>query len=135
MNSRLTIIQLEELQDLADKEKYVFINFPDEYSIKVIPFFEKIGKKERNDLVKLFYQLTNIEIMIDDFVGKIHLVLLKILMDGEKNNIIVSNVGLSNNSYTFWIENLSKLFNNFDNKNLIILENIFNTPDFKYTEK
>jgi hypothetical protein len=47
MNSRLSIINLEESQNLGNKKGDVYINFLYTYSIKVYPFYESICKKDR----------------------------------------------------------------------------------------
>jgi hypothetical protein len=95
----------------------------------------KVFVKKTESLIKLFYELTNIEIRGDDLVGKIHLILLKILGDEETNNILINNIGLSKDSYAFLVDNLNKILKNYDNKNVIIVENTFSKPDFKYLKK
>ncbi|MEJ5104368.1 hypothetical protein [Chryseobacterium sp. MYb328] len=130
MNSNLSKISFQELQDLKNKEEYIFINFNYSYSIKIISFFEKIDMKERDSLIDSFFHLTNTNIRIDDLLGKLHVVLLKILVDGEKN-LIINSIGLSENSIEFLIDNMRKILDNFDNKNLIIIENNSHKP-FKF---
>lgn len=130
MNSNLSKIGFQELQDLKNKEEYIFINFDYSYSIKIIPFFEKIEMKERDSLIDSFFHLTNNNIRIDDLLGKLHIILLKILVDGEKN-LVINSIGLSDNSIEFLIDNLRKILDNFDNRNLIIIENNSYEP-FKF---
>lgn len=130
MNSNLSKIVFQELQDLKNKEEYIFINFDYSYSIKIIPFFEKIEMKERDSLIDSFFHLTNNNIRIDDLLGKLHIILLKILVDGEKN-LVINSIGLSDNSIEFLIDNLRKILDNFDNRNLIIIENNSYEP-FKF---
>lgn len=110
------------------------MNFSNAYSIKVIPFYESICENEINKLIKLFYQITDVDIRVEDLTGKIHLVLLKILIDGEKNTIVLNDVGISKDSREFLIDSFNKILNNFANKNIII-ENIFSEPNFKYFKK
>lgn len=130
MNSNLSKISFQALQDLKNKEEYIFINFDYSYSIKIIPFFEKIEMNERNSLIDSFFHLTNNIIRIDDLLGKLHIILLKILVDGEKN-LVINSIGLSENSIEFLIDNLKKILDNFDNKNLIIIEDNSHEP-FKF---
>ncbi|MFP7655378.1 hypothetical protein [Chryseobacterium proteolyticum] len=130
MNSKLSKINFQELQNLKNKEEYIFINFDYLYSIKIIPFFEKIEINERNSLIDYFFHLTNTNIRIDDLLGKLHVILLKILVDGEKN-LIINSIGLSENSIEFLIDNMKKILDNFENKNLIVIENNSHEP-FKF---
>ncbi|RQO42318.1 hypothetical protein DBR39_00125 [Chryseobacterium sp. KBW03] len=130
MNSKLSKINFQELQDLKNKEEYIFINFDYSYSIKIIPFFEKINIKEKDSLVDFFFHLTNTNVRIDDLLGKLHLILLKILVDGERN-LVINSIGFSENSIEFLTDNMIKILDYFDNKNLIIIENSSHEP-FKF---
>jgi len=130
MKSNLSKISFQALQDLKNKEEYIFINFDYSYSIKIIPFFEKIEMKERDFLIDSFFHLTDTNMRIDDLLGKLHIILLKILFDGERN-LVINSIGLSENSIEFLIDNLRKILNNFDNRNMIIIENNSHEP-FKF---
>ncbi|QBJ88078.1 hypothetical protein DDI74_18315 [Chryseobacterium gleum] len=120
MENKISIIGSEELKDLIDTKEYIYINFSDEYSIKINPFFESIDNSEKKTLIQLFFQLTSINIRIDDLLGKLHIIVLKILLDGKKDNIIINSLGFSNDSIIFLKSNFEKILQNFKNKNLII---------------
>lgn len=134
----ISIISSKELQTLNSKNDYIFINFDYKYAIKISFFYEKIKKSERNRLIKLFYQLTSIEIRVDDTLGKLHIILLKLLIDGEKNKIIISDIGFIKNSFTFLVDNFRKIFENLNNlkdKSVIIVECNLDIPEnIKYLE-
>lgn len=89
--------------------------------------------------MKLFNQLSGIEIRVDDNLGKLHIILLKLLVDGEKNNIVISTIAFSITSFEFLIDNFKKIFKNLDcleNKNMIILEcSLNNAEDIQYLEQ
>lgn len=135
MNNNLSIVSIQEFQSFENKEEYIYVNFSNAYSIKVIPFYESICENEINKLIKFFYQITDVDIRVEDLTVKIHLVLLKILIDGEKNTIVLNDVGISKDSREFLIDSFNKILNNFANKNIIIIENIFSEPNFKYFKK
>ncbi|WP_330744415.1 hypothetical protein [Chryseobacterium sp. CP-77] len=120
MENKISIIGSEELKDLIDTKEYIYINFSDEYSIKINPFFESIDNSEKKTLIQLFFQLTSINIRIDDLLGKLHIIVLKILLDGKKDKIIINSLGLSNDSIIFLKSNFEKILQNFKNKNLTI---------------
>lgn len=133
MNSNISKISFQELQYLKNKKEYIFINFDYSYSIKIIPFFEKIEMKERDYLIDSFLHLTNTNIRIDDLLGKLHVIILKILVNGEKN-LIINSIGLSENLIEFLTDNLRKILDNFDTINLIIVENSSQEPlKFNYS--
>ncbi|WP_295231454.1 hypothetical protein [uncultured Chryseobacterium sp.] len=130
MSGNISKISFQELQHLKNKEEYIFINFDYFYSIKIMPFFEKIEMKERDSLIDSFLHLTNTNIRIDDLLGNLHVVILKILVNGEKN-LVINTIGLSENSIEFLTDNLKKILDNFDNRNLIIVEDYSQEP-FKF---
>ncbi|MEI3790170.1 MULTISPECIES: hypothetical protein [unclassified Chryseobacterium] len=136
--NRISIISSNELKTL-EKNEYVFVNFAHRSALKISYFYEKIKKDERDKLMKLFNQLTGIEIRVDDNLGKLNIILLKLLMDGEKDNIIISNIGFHMVSFDFLISNLEKIFENLDglsNKNIIIVEcNLDNTEEAKFIDQ
>ena len=100
----------------------ILINFSSDTSIKIIPFFEKIEKKEVDKLVSVFRCL-NINLRLDDLLGKLHIVLLKILIDEQKKQIlIVDDVGFTPASINFLQINFSHLMHKFENKSIIVLD-------------
>ena len=137
--NRVSIINSKELQTLKDMNDYVFVNFAYDNALKIGYFYDEIRKNERIKLINLFNQLTGIEIRVDDTLGKLHIILLKLLIDGKKDNIVISNVGFHMISFEFLIDNLKKIFqhlNELVNKNVIIVEcNLNNPEDIKYLEQ
>ncbi|NIF03887.1 hypothetical protein F3J23_00370 [Chryseobacterium sp. Tr-659] len=137
--NKISTITLQEIQTLENKNEYIFVNFAYTQSLKINYFYDEIKKSERNKLIKLFNQLTDIEIRVDDTLGKLHIVLLKLLINGKQNNIVISTIGFHMISFEFLINNFKKIFNNLnglENKNLIIVEcNINNQEDIKYLEE
>lgn len=137
--NKILIITSKELKSLRNRNEYIFINFYYKYALKITYFYEKIRKNERNELIKLLNQLTNIEIRVDDTLGKLHIILLKLLIDGGKDNIVISNIGFHIKSFDFLIENFKKIFenlNNLENKSIIIVEcNLNNPEEAKYLEQ
>lgn len=126
-------ISFQELQHLKNKEKYIFINFDYSYSIKIIPFFEKIEMKEKDYLIDSYLHLTNTNIRVDDLLGKLYIIILKILVNGEKN-LIINSIGLSESSIEFLIKNLWEILDNFDTMNIIIVESNSQEPlKFNYS--
>ncbi|MDH6254457.1 hypothetical protein M2347_004184 [Chryseobacterium sp. H1D6B] len=125
--NNLSIINQQELDYLKGTKECIFINFDYEYSTKIIPFYNKI--KEKQKLINFFYQLTSINIRTEDLLGKLHLILLQILIDEQEkqsNIIIINSIGFSQDSLQFLINNLNKILNHFENKNIYILENSSN---------
>ncbi|MGG7440434.1 hypothetical protein ACQ7CU_20395 [Chryseobacterium arthrosphaerae] len=120
MENKISIIGSNELNKLLDRQEYIYINFSYEYSIKINPFFESIDDTERNTLIQLFFQLTNIDIRVNDLLGQLHIIVLKILLDDEQDNIIINSLGLTDDSIIFFKSNFEKILQNFKNKNLII---------------
>lgn len=139
MNNKTSIITVKELQTLENKNEYIFVNFAYQCSLRIDHFYEQIKKSERNKLIKLFNQLTDVEIRVDDTLGKLHIILLKLLMNGEQNNIVISTIGFHIISFDFLISNLKKIFNNLNsltNKNIIIVEcNLNNQEDIMYLDE
>lgn len=137
--NKISIVTLKELLTLENKNEYIFVNFAYKHSLKIGCFYDEIKKSERNKLIKLFNQLTGIEIRVDDTLGKLHIILLKLLINGEQNNIIISTIGFHIISFEFLINNFKKIFNNLNglaNKNIIIVEcNLNNQEDIKYLEE
>lgn len=120
MENKISVIRSNELNKLLDRQEYIYINFSYEYSIKINPFFKSIDDTERNTLIQLFFQLTNIDIRVNDLLGQLHIIVLKILLDDEKDNIIINSLGLTDDSIIFFKSNFEKVLKNFKNKNLII---------------
>ncbi|WP_185290882.1 hypothetical protein [Chryseobacterium lactis] len=120
MENKIPVIRSNELNKLLDRQEYIYINFSYEYSIKINPFFKSIDDTERNTLIQLFFQLTNIDIRVNDLLGQLHIIVLKILLDDEKDNIIINSLGLTDDSIIFFKSNFEKVLKNFKNKNLII---------------
>ena len=123
--SNLSITDQRKLDYLKENNKFIFINFDNKYSIKIIPFYNEIRDKQK--LIELFNQLTNLEIRVEDLLGKLHLVILKILINEDENpspnDIIINSIGLSKNSILFLIDNLNKIISRFKNRNIYILDN------------
>jgi len=134
--NKISIINSKDLQTLKDMNEYIFVNFAYKYSLKIGYYYDEIKKNERVKLIHLFNQLTGIEIRVDDTLGKLHIILLKLLMDGKKDNIVISNVGFHMIAFEFLIDNLKKIFENLKelvNKNIIIVEcNLNNPEDIKH---
>lgn len=135
----VSIINSRELQTLKDMNDYIFVNFAYKYALKISYFYDEIKKNERVKLINLFNQLTGIEIRVDDTLGKLHIILLKLLIDGKKDNIVISSVGFHMIAFDFLIDNLKKIFKNLNelvDKNVIIVEcNLNNSEDIKYLEQ
>ncbi|SHM01832.1 hypothetical protein [Chryseobacterium polytrichastri] len=131
--NKISIINSKDLKTLANEDKYIFVNFSYKHAVKISYFYEDINKNERNKLIQLFNQLTNIEIRVDDMLGKLNIILLKLIIDGKKNNIVVSNIGFHMKSFEFLIDNIKKIFENYidlANKHVIIVEcNLNNQED------
>lgn len=128
----ISIIDSKKLQFLENKNEYIFVNFAYPYAIKINFYYETIKKSGRNKLIKLFNQLTGVEIRTNDTLGKLHIILLKLLIDGEKDNIVISSIAFHMVSFEFLIDNFKKIFQNLDgleNKNIIILECNLNNPE------
>jgi len=127
--NKIQIIDLNSLKTLTDKDKFIFVNFDYKYALKISYFYEEITKKERIELIHLFKQLTNIEIRVDDMLGKLHIILLKLLRDAKKDYIVISTIGFNIKSFQFLIDNFNKIFKNsnyLNNKHIIIVECNFN---------
>lgn len=126
--SNLSIIDQGKLDYLKENKEFIFINFDNEYSIKIIPFYNEIRDKQK--LIELFNQLTNLDIRVDDLLGKLHLVILNILVNEDEkpshDDIIINSIGFSQNSIQFLIDNLNTIITRFKNRNIYILENISN---------
>lgn len=130
--NKISIINSSALKTLINKDEYTFVNFNYKYALKISYFYEEIKKDERNKLFKLFNELTGIEIRADDILGKLNIILLKLLIDGEKNNIVVSTIGFHIKSFDFLIDNLKKIFeslNDLVDKHIIIVECNFSNQD------
>lgn len=135
----ISIINLNVLSSLKYKDEYIFVNFAYDKAIKIGFFYDEIDQNELSKLVLLFFQLTGIEIRLDDVLGKLHIILLKLLIDGEKDNIVISNIGFHMQSFEFLIDNLKKIFeslNGLINKKIIIVEcNLNSFEDIRYLEQ
>ncbi|MET3529002.1 hypothetical protein DRF59_20630 [Chryseobacterium flavum] len=135
--SNLSIIDQRKLDYLKENKDFIFINFDNEYSIKIIPFYN--GLRDKQKLIELFNQLTNLDIRVEDLLGKLHLVILKILINEDENpssnDIIINSNGLSQNSIQFLIDNLNTILARFKNRNIYILENTSNDElTFSYSK-
>jgi len=137
--NKISIINLKGLQSLVNKDEYIFVNFDYKKALKISYFYDEIRKKERSKLIDLFKQLTGIEIRVDDTLGKLNIILLKLLIDGTKNNIVISNIGFHKVSFEFLIGNLNKILENLNglmDKNIIIVEcNLNDLDDAKSLEQ
>ncbi|MBP1167401.1 MULTISPECIES: hypothetical protein [unclassified Chryseobacterium] len=137
--NEILLINLKELKFLKNKNEYVFLNFAYGDALMITSFYDKIRKKERNNLIRLFNQLTNIELRTDDILGKLHIDILKILVDQKKDTIIITNIGFPSESISFLIDNFNKVFSNLNtlkNKKVIIVECELNNPENdKYFEE
>ncbi|MBP1221734.1 hypothetical protein [Flavobacterium sp. 1355] len=101
----------------------IFINFGSQDSIKIIPFFEKIKKGEVEKIIEIFKSL-EINLRLDDLLGKLHIVIVKILLDDEKRQIlIIDDVGFTSTSIKFLQLNFCSLMSRFKNKAIIVLGN------------
>ncbi|WP_066440683.1 hypothetical protein [Chryseobacterium sp. CCH4-E10] len=134
--NKIFTINTKELQFLGNKSDYIFVNLDYALAIKIGSYYDEIKKSEKKELIKLFNQLTDIEIRIDDTLGKLSIILLKLLMIEKRDNIVVSNIGFSVSSFEFLIANMKKIFQNLkglNNRNIIILDcNLTNKEDIKY---
>lgn len=135
--SNLSIINQRKLDHLKENGEFIFINFENDYSVKIIPFYDKITNKQK--LIEHFNQLTNVNIRVEDLVGKLHLVILKLLIDEDKSqnprDIIINSIGLSLNSIQFLIDNLNIIKGSFKVRNIYILENKSNDEiTFSYSK-
>lgn len=137
--NEISIINCKELKTLRTKNEYIFVNFAYNNSLKIGYFYDEIKKDERNKLISLFKQLTGIEIRLDDTLGKLHIVLLKLILDGKRDNIVISSIGFHMTSFEFLIDNFKTIFENLDelvNKKIIILEcNLNDLEDAKLLEQ
>jgi hypothetical protein len=112
-------LKIEDLSFTNDAD-IVFINFNIDNSIKIIPYFEKIKKKELKALTNVFSNF-NISLRTDDFLGKLHFVMLKFLNEEQKKQVlIVNHVGLTNESIDFLQLNFNRLINQYKNKLIIV---------------
>jgi len=137
--NKISIINLKGLEALGNKDEYIFVNFDYKNALRIGYFYDEIRKKERNKLIDLFKQLTGVEIRVDDTLGKLNIILLKLLIDGTKNNIVISNIGFHIVSFEFLIDNLNKILENLNglkDKNIIIVEcNLNDLEDAKSLEQ
>lgn len=137
--NKISIINLKELEALGNKDEYIFVNFDYKNALRIGYFYDEIRKKERNKLLDLFKQLTGVEIRVNDTLGKLNIILLKLLIDGSKNNIVISNIGFHIVSFEFLIDNLNKILENLNglkDKNIIIVEcNLSDLDDAKSLEQ
>lgn len=137
--NKISIINLKGLEALGNKDEYIFVNFDYKNALRIGYFYDEIRKKERNKLIDLFKQLTDVEIRVNDTLGKLNIILLKLLIDGTKNNIVISNIGFHIVSFEFLIDNLNKILENLNglkDKNIIIVEcNLNDLEDAKSLEQ
>lgn len=115
------------------------MNFAYSNALKISYFYDEIKKKERDKLRALFEKITDIKIRVDDTLGKLHIVLLKLIIDGKEDNIVISNIGFHIKSFDFLIDNLKKIFENLEgviNKKIIIVEcNLNDSEDAESIEQ
>ena len=106
----------------GNNTEVILINFNLDTSIKIIPFFEKIEKNEVDKLVSVFRSL-DIDLWLNDLLGKLHIVLLKILSDEQKKQIlIIDDVGFTSTSINFLQLNFDNLMSKFENKSIVVFE-------------
>lgn len=99
----------------------VFVNFGTNTSVKIVPFFEKIKKKELNNLLEFFKNM-KVDLHSHSIIGMLHIVLLKLLLDiAEEQILIVSDTGFNKESIIFLQKNFSNLMENkFKSKSIVI---------------
>lgn len=111
-----------KIEDLTFQEiiNFVYVNFDKDSSIKIIPHFEKIKKKEFDEL-NIFFNNFNIKLRTDDYLGKLHFVVLKILLENSnKTVLLINNVGLTNASIDFLKNNFDKIMFKFKDKLILV---------------
>ncbi len=99
----------------------VYNNFHINSSVKLIPFFEKIKKSELKNLLKIFSD-KGIDLSLHDVLGLLHVVILKILIDSNKKQVLIINdIGFAKESIDFLQTNFKGLMSKkFINKSILI---------------
>lgn len=121
-----TINKSTEISDIHPSRNAIIhtINFDSATSIKIITYYNNLDKKEKDRIVKIFNEL-NIFIRTDDSLGKLHFVILHMLIKtGDPEILIINDVGLSNNSLNFLKANFDHIMSYYKNKALIIYSNL-----------
>lgn len=112
-------IFLEDIKSKDVSKKIVLVNFEAKSSIKIILFFNTIKRRELDDL-RIFFVKQGVNLRLDDLLGKLHIVILKILMENNsKQIIIISDVGFTNTSIDFLLANFKLFQNKFKNKSVV----------------
>lgn len=109
--------------DLVDRNSgvtFILINFDSKSSVKIIPFFNEIKSKELNTLIGFFAKY-GINIRLNDLLGKLHVVVLKMLLE-EKGKLVVliNDIGLTYSSIDFLVSNFNIFMGRLENKLTII---------------
>lgn len=81
------------------------VNFPINSSVKVLPFFNKFGSKEIDNLRDRINEICDIELRVEDYLGKILLIAFYFLF-GKADMVIINTAGLSEQSIVFLERNL-----------------------------
>ncbi|THD33334.1 hypothetical protein [uncultured Flavobacterium sp.] len=117
-------ISLDYLKSKNVTTKFVLINFASKSSLKIIPFFNTIKNEELTALLNLFTEFA-INLRLDDLLGKLHIVILKILsQDDNEQMIIIHDAGFTNSSIDFLVSNLNLLKHQLQNKSVIVCPNL-----------
>ncbi|PWB26431.1 hypothetical protein [Flavobacterium sp. HTF] len=75
-----------------------------------------------DELINVFKSL-ELDLRLDDLLGKLHIVLLKLLLDSEANKVlIIDDVGFTSTSINFLESNFNNIMPRFKNKSIIILD-------------
>ncbi|WP_395062154.1 hypothetical protein [Flavobacterium sp.] len=119
----LTIINKNSIDEYfpIKETSHVLINFNSDKSVHIIPFFEEIKRRQLDNYLNIFLNL-GIHLRLDDLLGKLHIVILKFLIDNKNDEIlIVNDVGFTSKSIVFLSDNVNLLLKNFNNKSVIII--------------
>lgn len=107
----------------------ILINFESKSSIKIIPYFNKIKTKERDALINFFAEF-GINLLLDDLLGKLHIIILKILLEEKRKLVLVINdTGLTPASINFLVSNFNVFVGMFKNKSIIICPKLINSDN------
>ena len=112
-------ISLNELKLKDVAIEFILVNFETKSAIKIIPFFNTIKSVELVSLVNFFVEL-GVNIRLDDLLGKLHIVILKLLLQDNKEQIImVNDVGLTTSSVDFLLSNFNLMKDKIKNKSVL----------------
>lgn len=113
-------ISLDYLKSKNATMKFVLVNFDYKSSIKIIPFYNTLKKKELTTLLSFFAEC-GINLRVDDLLGKLHIVILKILLQKDDEQVIIVNdVGFTASSIDFLLSNFISLKDKFKNRSIIV---------------